>query len=91
MLLRIRRVGVCGTDLHIYTGNQPFLSYPRVMGRELAGIVEEADAGSGLQPGDMAYVMPYLSCGRCIVCRKGQAPTAAPTSRCWACTRRRLC
>ena len=72
VLLRIRRVGVCGTDLHIYTGNQPFLSYPRVMGHELAGIVEEADAGSGLQPGDMAYVMPYLSCGRCIACRKGK-------------------
>lgn len=72
VLLRIRRVGVCGTDLHIYTGNQPFLSYPRVMGHELAGIVEEADAESGLQPGDTAYVMPYLSCGRCIACRKGK-------------------
>jgi 2-desacetyl-2-hydroxyethyl bacteriochlorophyllide A dehydrogenase len=72
VLLRVKRVGVCGTDLHIYTGNQPFLSYPRVMGHELSGLVEEADAGSGLAPGDAVYVMPYLSCGRCVACRQGK-------------------
>jgi len=72
VLLRVKRVGVCGTDLHIFTGNQPYLSYPRVMGHELSGLVEEADAGSGLQPGDPAYVMPYLSCGHCIACRQGK-------------------
>ena len=72
VLLRVRRVGVCGTDLHIFTGNQPYLAYPRVMGHELSGIVEEADAGVGVAPGDAAYVMPYLSCGRCIACRQGK-------------------
>ena len=72
VLLRVRRVGVCGTDLHIFTGSQPYLAYPRVMGHELSGIVEEADADSGLAPGDAAYVMPYLSCGRCIACRQGK-------------------
>jgi 2-desacetyl-2-hydroxyethyl bacteriochlorophyllide A dehydrogenase len=72
VLLRVRRVGVCGTDLHIFTGNQPYLSYPRVMGHELAGVVEEADAGSGLCAGDGVYVMPYLSCGGCIACRRGK-------------------
>lgn len=72
VLLRVRRVGVCGTDLHIYTGNQPYLSYPRVMGHELSGVVEEADADSGLAAGDAVYVMPYLSCGRCIACRQGK-------------------
>ncbi|MBW8758058.1 MAG: zinc-binding alcohol dehydrogenase family protein [Burkholderiales bacterium] len=72
VLLRVRRVGVCGTDLHIFTGRQPFLAYPRVMGHELSGIVEEADPGSGLVPGDAVYVMPYLSCGRCIACRQGK-------------------
>lgn len=72
VLLRVKRVGVCGTDLHIYTGNQPFLSYPRVMGHELSGLVEEADADSGLAAGDMVYVMPYLSCGSCIACRQGK-------------------
>ncbi|WP_134137490.1 zinc-binding alcohol dehydrogenase family protein [Paraburkholderia sp. BL6665CI2N2] len=72
VLLRVRRVGVCGTDLHIFTGNQPFLSYPRVMGHELSGTVEEADADSGLIAGDPVYVMPYLSCGQCIACRNGK-------------------
>ncbi|WP_423600073.1 zinc-binding alcohol dehydrogenase family protein [Roseateles sp. MS654] len=73
VLLRVRRVGVCGTDLHIFTGNQPYLAYPRVMGHELSGVVEEADADSGLRPGDPVYAMPYLSCGRCIACRQGKS------------------
>jgi 2-desacetyl-2-hydroxyethyl bacteriochlorophyllide A dehydrogenase len=72
VLLRVKRVGVCGTDLHIFTGNQPYLAYPRVMGHELSGVVEEADADSGLSPGDAVYVMPYLSCGDCIACRQGK-------------------
>ncbi|MCE4557889.1 zinc-binding alcohol dehydrogenase family protein [Pelomonas cellulosilytica] len=72
VLLRVRRVGVCGTDLHIFTGNQPYLAYPRVMGHELSGVVEAADADSGLQPGDPVYVTPYLSCGDCIACRQGK-------------------
>src|ERR1700710_2881223 len=72
VLIRIKRVGVCGTDLHIFTGNQPFLAYPRVMGHELSGLIEEAPAGSGLVPGDAVYVMPYLSCGHCIACRRGK-------------------
>ena len=72
VLLRVKRVGVCGTDLHIFTGHQPYLAYPRVMGHELSGIVEEADADSGFHAGDAAYVMPYLSCGECIACRQGK-------------------
>lgn len=72
VLLRLRRIGVCGTDLHIFTGNQPYLSYPRVMGHELAATVEEAPAGSQLQPGDLVSVIPYISCGTCDACRKGK-------------------
>lgn len=72
VLLRVKRVGVCGTDLHIFTGNQPYLSYPRVMGHELSGIVEAAPAGSTLVKGDVVYVMPYLSCGHCVACRQGR-------------------
>ena len=72
VLVRIKRVGVCGTDLHIFTGNQPFLQYPRVMGHELSGVVEEAVPGGRLAVGDVVYVMPYLSCGTCIACRQGK-------------------
>ncbi len=72
VLLRVRRVGVCGTDLHIFTGNQPYLAYPRVMGHEISGTVEEAPEGSGLATGDEVFVMPYLSCGDCVACRQGK-------------------
>lgn len=72
VLVRIRRVGVCGTDMHIFTGNQPYLSYPRVMGHELAGEVAEAPEGSGLAPGDPVYVIPYIACGECVACRKAK-------------------
>lgn len=72
VLVRIRRIGVCGTDMHIFTGNQPYLSYPRVMGHELAGEVEEAPEGSGLNPGDPVYIIPYIACGTCVACRKGK-------------------
>ena len=72
VLLRVKRVGVCGTDLHIFTGDQPYLAYPRVMGHELSGVVEEADADSGFEPGDAVYVMPYMSCGHCSACRQGK-------------------
>ena len=71
VLVRIRRVGVCGTDLHIFTGNQPYLSYPRVMGHELAGVVEETSASSHLVVGDTVSIVPYISCGHCSACRKG--------------------
>ena len=72
ILIRIKRVGVCGTDLHIFTGNQPYLEYPRVMGHEFSGVVEETDSASDLNMGDVVYVMPYLSCGACIACRQGK-------------------
>ncbi|MCK0196967.1 zinc-binding alcohol dehydrogenase family protein [Ancylobacter sp. 6x-1] len=70
-LVRIRRVGICGTDFHIYQGKHPFLDYPRVMGHELSGTVESAPEGSGLASGQNVYIVPYLSCGTCLACRKG--------------------
>jgi 2-desacetyl-2-hydroxyethyl bacteriochlorophyllide A dehydrogenase len=72
VLLRVSRVGICGTDLHIFTGNQPYLQYPRVMGHEFSAIVVEADTDSGFASGDAVYVMPYLSCGHCVACRQGK-------------------
>lgn len=71
VLVRIRHVGICGTDFHIFAGKHPFLDYPRVMGHELSGTVEEAPAGSRLTAGEPVYIVPYLSCGACHACRKG--------------------
>ena len=70
VLVRIRHVGICGTDFHIYAGKHPFLEYPRVMGHELSGTVAEAPSGSTLKKGDPVYIVPYLSCGQCHACRK---------------------
>lgn len=72
VLVRVRRVGICGTDMHIFSGKQPYLQYPRVIGHEFAGTVEEADAESPLLPGTAVYVMPYISCGACGPCRSGR-------------------
>ncbi|AYD04104.1 zinc-binding alcohol dehydrogenase family protein [Neorhizobium sp. NCHU2750] len=69
--VRIRHVGICGTDLHIFAGKHPFLEYPRVMGHELSGTVAEAPAGSRLKAGDPVYIVPYITCGHCQACRKG--------------------
>ena len=73
-LVRIHRVGVCGTDLHAYKGNQPFFTYPRVVGHELG--VEIMTVGpneKGMAVGDRCAVEPYLNCGRCIACRRGKS------------------
>ncbi|MGC5771017.1 zinc-binding alcohol dehydrogenase family protein [Paenibacillus pabuli] len=72
-LVAIRRIGICGTDLHAYKGNQPFFTYPRVLGHELAGIIEEIGPNeAGLKPGDQVSIIPYLHCGHCIACRPGK-------------------
>src|SRR5688500_17309986 len=70
ILVRVRRVGVFGTDMHIFRGVQPYLTYPRVMGHEFSGEVVTSTAGSKLVPGEPVYVVPYLSCGECSACRK---------------------
>lgn len=72
VLVQIRRVGICGTDFHIFEGSHPFLDYPRVMGHELSAEVLEAPAGSSLKPGQPVIVNPYLSCGTCHACRIGR-------------------
>jgi 2-desacetyl-2-hydroxyethyl bacteriochlorophyllide A dehydrogenase len=72
-LIRIRRVGICGTDMHAFRGNQPFFTYPRVLGHELAGIVEEVGENRyGLKKGDQVAIIPYMECGQCVACRNGK-------------------
>lgn len=72
VLVRIRRVGICGTDYHIYAGNQPYLEYPRVIGHELGGEVAAVPAGSALRVGQVVAVEPYIWCGTCRACRMGK-------------------
>jgi len=77
-IVRVKRIGVCGTDLHAYQGNQPFFTYPRILGHELAGIIDSIGENSdGLKPGDPVAVLPYLECGECIACRMGKTNCCA--------------
>ena len=72
VLIRIRSVGICGTDYHIYEGSHPYLQYPRVMGHELAAEVVETPPGSRFRKDDLVVVNPYVACGTCHACRKGR-------------------
>lgn len=72
-IVRVRRVGICGTDISAYKGTHAFLKYPRILGHELG--VEIAAVGpneQGLAVGDRCAVLAYLSCGHCLPCRRGK-------------------
>src|SRR5262245_41792543 len=71
-LLRVRRVGICGTDLHIYQGHLDH-RVPKggIIGHETFAEVAEAPAGSGFAPGDRVVVEPLRVCGQCRACRMG--------------------
>lgn len=70
-LVRVKRIGVCGTDIHAFEGTQPYFSYPRVLGHELACEFVEGDA-EGFEPGEHVTLIPYYYCGTCIACRNGK-------------------
>jgi alcohol dehydrogenase len=71
-LVRVRRVGICGTDISGFLGKMPFFSYPRIPGHELG--VEVLEVGSYVQNvhvGDQCSVEPYMNCQRCYACQRG--------------------
>ena len=77
-LIRIHRIGICGTDQHAFRGKQPFFTYPRILGHELG--VEVVAIGSGVanvKVGDKCAVEPYLNCGECFSCRSGKTNCCA--------------
>ncbi len=72
-IVKIHKVGICGTDLHAYLGNQAYFTYPRVLGHELAGEVTEIGENAGnIRVGDKVVVIPYISCGGCVACQAGK-------------------
>jgi 2-desacetyl-2-hydroxyethyl bacteriochlorophyllide A dehydrogenase len=71
-IIRIRRIGICGTDLHAFEGTQPYFDYPRILGHELAGDLVDADKATGFVPGEAVTIIPYFNCGTCIACRNGK-------------------
>jgi len=71
-IIRIKRIGVCGTDLHAFEGTQPYFEYPSVLGHELAGELIDADNAAGFEIGEAVTFIPYFYCGQCIACRSGK-------------------
>ncbi len=77
-LLRVHRIGICGTDISGYLGKMPYFSYPRIPGHELG--VEVLAVGEGVtnvRPGDRCSVEPYINCGHCHSCRRGHTNCCA--------------
>lgn len=68
-ILKIKRIGICGTDLHAFEGTQPFFNYPRILGHELAGEIVETDGAPGFEIGEAVTFIPYFNCGHCVACR----------------------
>ena len=77
-LVRVLTVGICGTDLHAFEGTQPFFTYPRILGHELAvEVIETGDSVSNFRPGDRCAVNPYMTCGVCVACSAGRTNCCA--------------
>jgi alcohol dehydrogenase len=71
-LVRVHRVGICGTDYGGYQGKMPFYSYPRIPGHELGvEVIAVGDGVANVAPGDRCSVEPYINCQQCYSCRRG--------------------
>lgn len=71
-LIKVKRIGICGTDLHAFEGTQPFFNYPRVLGHELAGEIVAIESHAEYRVGDLVSIIPYFSCGTCYACSQGK-------------------
>ena len=73
VLVETRAVGLCAGDMYIYTGKNPYVSYPRIGGHEIAGRVAALGPGTtGFELGQAVVVEPFIGCGRCYACRAGK-------------------
>jgi 2-desacetyl-2-hydroxyethyl bacteriochlorophyllide A dehydrogenase len=69
VLIKVRGMGICGSDIGAYKGINPLVTYPRIIGHEIAGEVLEVPSGeTTLAPGDRVIIEPYIYCGRCYPC-----------------------
>lgn len=71
-IIKIKRIGICGTDLHAFEGNQPFFKYPRIFGHELSGELISHTGSGNFNEGQKVTIIPYFHCGKCIACKSGK-------------------
>ena len=73
VLIRIMKIGVCGSDIHVWHGKHPFTSYPVTQGHEVSGEIAALGAGVGnLEVGQKVTIQPQVVCGKCYPCRHGK-------------------
>ena len=72
-LIDVKRIGVCGSDIHVYHGKHKYATFPLVQGHEGSGVIVKTGPGvTGLKPGDLVTVRPQMFCGHCLLCRQGR-------------------
>ena len=72
VLIEMKRIGVCGSDIHVWHGQHPYTSYPIVQGHEVSGVIAEVGSQvEGLSVGDRVTLMPQITCGECYMCLHG--------------------
>lgn len=81
-ILAIRKICVCGTDLHAFEGTQPYFQYPRILGHELSATIVQVDPETGFEPGEAVTIIPYFNCGHCLACRNGKPNCCASIQVC---------
>lgn len=73
VLIKIMKIGVCGSDIHVYHGEHPFTKYPVTQGHEVSGeIVKVGEGVEGFAPGQKVTIQPQVVCGKCYPCRHGK-------------------
>lgn len=73
VLVRIMRIGICGSDIHVYHGKHPFTRYPVTQGHEVSGRIEAVGSGvEGLSVGQKVTIEPQVCCGHCYPCTHGK-------------------
>ena len=74
VLLKLKYVGFCGSDLSTYLGKNPMVQYPRIPGHEISAIIEDTGKGvpDNLKAGLSVTVVPYTNCGQCPACKNGR-------------------
>ena len=73
VLIRIMKIGVCGSDIHVWHGKHPFTSYPVTQGHEVSGEIAALGAGvENLEVGQKVTIQPQVVCGKCYPCRHGK-------------------
>ena len=81
-IIKVKRIGICGTDLHAFEGTQPYFTYPRILGHELSGELVDCDGVEGFRKGEIVTFIPYFYCGKCIACRSGRTNCCAQLKVC---------